>query len=289
MKASEPTLAAGAVVWRKGDQGVEVVVVHRPKYDDWSFPKGKLDPGEHHLAAAVREVAEETGLRVRLGPALPVQTYTMSANGLKLVHYWTARQVGDGDVADYHPNAEIDAVTWLPVRKARRRLSYPHDDELLDAFEDAPYRSRPLVILRHAKARSRSSWHREDTARTLTEAGRRQARDLVPMLQAYDVQRVLTSDAVRCAATVRPFADESLRDIETDRRLSEEAADPVTVARGMRRLLRGKARAVVCSHRPVLPAIFDAVGVDDPRLKPGSFVVVHHRGGRAQATEEHTA
>jgi 8-oxo-dGTP diphosphatase len=263
------------------------VLIHRPKYDDWSFPKGKLNNGEHLLAAAVRETAEETGLQVRLGPPVAVQTYPITGNGTKQVHYWAAQQSCDSEVTSYLPNAEIDEVTWLPVAKARKRLTYPRDTDVLEAFLDSPFRARPLVILRHAAARPRSSWRRADLARTLTEAGRVQARRLVPLLEAYDVQRILTSDAVRCAATVAPFAEESLVEYQADHRLSEEGMDRVAIRRVMRRLLKTKARAVVCSHRPVLPEVFGAVGLDDPKLKPGHFLVVHHRGGKVRAIEEH--
>ncbi len=110
--------AAGAVVTRKGG---DVLLVHRPKYDDWSFPKGKLDPGEHVVTAAVREVAEETGLDVRLGPALGRQRYRMSNGRWKTVDYWTARVVGSDDVGHYRPNDEIDAVEWVPWKEAERR------------------------------------------------------------------------------------------------------------------------------------------------------------------------
>lgn len=287
MRASAPIPAAGTLVWRKADDGVEVVLIHRPRYDDWSFPKGKLNNGEHLLAAAVRETAEETGLQVRLGPAVAVQTYPITGDGTKEVHYWAAQQTCDSQVTAYLPNAEIDQVTWLPVAKARKRLTYPRDVDVLEAFLGAPYRTRPLVILRHAAARSRSSWKRADLSRTLTDTGRVQARRLVPLLEAYDVRRILTSDAVRCAATVTPFAEESLVELEADHRLSEEGMDGVAIRRVMRRLLKTKARAVVCSHRPVLPELFGALGLEDPKLKPGHFFVVHHRGGKVRTTEQH--
>src|SRR5512141_1395906 len=105
MTEADLIVAAGAVVVRKGP---EVLLVHRPKYDDWSFPKGKLDPGEHITTAAVREVAEETGLDIRLGPALPLQEYDVRNGQLrhKVVHYWAARVVGSDDVSPYRPNGQ---------------------------------------------------------------------------------------------------------------------------------------------------------------------------------------
>src|SRR6478672_7623769 len=111
--------AAGAVVLRKG----RVLLVHRPAYDDWSFPKGKLDPGETSTAAAVREVGEETGLRVRLGVPLSRQSYP-NGTRTKVVDYWVGRTVGDHDVSGYQVNSEIDEVAWVPLDRADQRLSY---------------------------------------------------------------------------------------------------------------------------------------------------------------------
>src|SRR6478736_4359935 len=157
-------LAAGVVVFRKGPM---VLLVHRPKYDDWSFPKGKLDPGEHHVAAAVREVAEETGLDVRLGPALTSQRYRMSGGRFKHVDYWTARVVGSDDVARYRPNAEIDAVEWVPWDDAALRLTYPHDRDTLAEARPLRRRTRALVVLRHGKAHARKAWADDDRLRPL--------------------------------------------------------------------------------------------------------------------------
>ena len=162
---------------------------------------------------------------------------------------------------------------------------------MLDAFTSpllqSALRASPLLILRHARARSRGSWRSEDSARPLTATGRRQADALVPVLQAYGVQRVLTSDSVRCAATVRPYGREAMIELECDHRLSEDRADPAQGGGVVRRLLRTTRPAVVCSHRLLLPELFAAIGVADPHLDPGGFVVVHHRGNRVHATEQH--
>ncbi len=144
-------VAAGAVVSRKGP---EVLLVHRPKYDDWSFPKGKLDPGEHETTAAVREVAEETGLDIRLGPPLTSQRYAIR-NGetvVKRVHYWAGRAVGGNDVSSYKPNEEIDKVAWVGLDKAAKRLTYDRDRETLEEFRAFRKKTHPLVVLRHGKA-----------------------------------------------------------------------------------------------------------------------------------------
>ena len=187
-------LAAGVVVFRPGR---EVLLVHRPKYDDWSFPKGKLDRGEHPTAAAVREVMEETGVRVRLGLPLGSQHYPIKV-GTKQVHYWVARAIGEGDVSGYEPNAEIDEVAWFPVDKARRRLSYQFDVETLNEALARARKTRTLVVLRHSQARSRKAWRGDDRRRPLLATGKQQAARLEPVLAAYHVRRLLSSTSTRC-------------------------------------------------------------------------------------------
>ena len=279
-------LAAGAVVSRKGPQ---VLLVHRPKYDDWSFPKGKLDPGEHSTAAAVREVAEETGLDIRLGPPLSTQSYEVG-NGTpstKVVHYWAGRVVGDDDVSTYAPNAEIDAVRWVPLDKARDLLSYDYDRATLHEFEAVRKRTFPLVVLRHAKALPRKAWDDDDRERPLSDLGEEQSAHLVPILHAYGAQRVVSSSSRRCWTTVAPYADAADLDLEVNDGLCEEDATPASVAAHVHRLLDGKEPAVLCTHRPVLPWVFEALGLEERKLEPGGMLVVHHRRGRVVAAEQH--
>ncbi|HSL58755.1 MAG TPA: NUDIX hydrolase [Acidimicrobiales bacterium] len=128
--AAPAVRAAGAVVWRRGADGVEVLVVHRPRYDDWSLPKGKLDPGETDEQAAVREVHEETGLRGSLGPELAASAYIDHQGRPKTVRYW-AMEVSDGA---FTPSDEVDEVAWLAVGAARARVSYARDVEVIDSF-----------------------------------------------------------------------------------------------------------------------------------------------------------
>ncbi|MFJ8754078.1 NUDIX hydrolase [Streptomyces sp. NPDC102441] len=125
-----PVLAAGCVLWRRSaDGGLEICLVHRPRYDDWSFPKGKLKRGETALEGALREVLEETGHRCVPGAVLPTALYT--ANGRpKEVSYWAAEAAGGAFV----PNDEVDRLAWLSPGSARARLSRPGDRVQLDAF-----------------------------------------------------------------------------------------------------------------------------------------------------------
>jgi 8-oxo-(d)GTP phosphatase len=282
-----PIAAAGVVVSRKG----EVLLVHRPKYDDWSFPKGKVDPGEHVTTAAVREVAEETGLDIRLGPPLSTQRYTVR-NGqerTKLVSYWTGRVIGGDDVATYQPNAEIDSVEWVSTDKAPDWLTYDRDRETLAERALLGRRSEPLIVLRHGKAHSRKSWKKDDRERPLGKVGLLQAEEVVPILGAYGIRRILSSSSRRCWTTLSPFADVSDIDLEVTRDLSEEDATARSVARHVHRLLIKAEPTVLCTHRPVLPHVYEALGVPDPKLRPGAMLVVHHRNGHVLATEQHQA
>ena len=123
--------AAGGLVWRRSPKGaLKVLLVHRPRYDDWSFPKGKLDPGESHLAAAVREVAEETGYDCRTDVELPEVRYDDRKGRSKRVRYWLMEPV-DGTFA---PNDEVDEILWIRLtRDAVERLTYDHDAQVLVA------------------------------------------------------------------------------------------------------------------------------------------------------------
>jgi 8-oxo-(d)GTP phosphatase len=274
--------AAGAVVTRKGG---EVLLVHRPKYDDWSFPKGKLDPGEHAVTAAVREVAEETGLDVRLGPALASQRYRMSTGRWKWVDYWTARVVGSDDVSGYGANEEIDAVEWLEWSAAADRLTYAHDRETLAEARPLRRRTRALVVLRHGKARSRSAWKRDDRERPLVQLGQAQSQRLVPLLAAFGVTSAHTSSSLRCVQTVRPFADTTGWPTKLYDELSEERATAEGVVEIVDSLLESGESTVLCTHRPVIPTILDALRVQEVRLEAGAMLVAHHRKGRVLATQ----
>ena len=267
-------VAAGAVVARKG----RVLLVHRPKYDDWSFPKGKQEDGEHIVATCVREVEEETGVHVQLGRPLQSFSYPV-AGGRKLVHYWCARVDGDTDVSSYTPNSEIDGVAWVPVDKAAERLSYDHDRELLEQHLAFPKRTWPLVVLRHGAAFPRDEWTGDDRLRPLAAEGKEQARALPAVLGAYGVSRLVSSPSKRCIQTLRRMH----LPIERDPALSEESAAPPGV---LVRVLAAREGTVICTHRPLLPVIFEHLGVSlESPLAPGEMVVCHRRGRRVVAAE----
>ena len=280
-------VAAGAVTMRKGPRGREVLLVHRPKYDDWSFPKGKLDPGEHVSTTATREVLEETGVEIRLGLPLMPQIYAISGGREKRVHYWIGQVVGDDDVSTYEANNEIDRVSWVRVDKAPGRLSYLDDVAVLQQALERPKRTRTLIVVRHGRAVRRKSWEGDDRKRPLTDVGRQQARAISPVLHSYGVARVITSPSSRCLNTVAPYAKSQVISVEKWPTLSEEGASSPSTAKASAELMALKEPAVVCSHRPVLPELLIDLGVSEEPLDPGEMVVLHHRKGKVLATERH--
>jgi len=306
----EPRLvrAAGAVCWRRceADGGLEVLLVHRPDYDDWSWPKGKLDDDEPLAAAGVREVAEETGLRVRLGLSLPTARYRVAAATDKHVAYWAAHVPGT-DLPDPPRPREVDLTRWFPARQAARRLTRRGDRQqlqaLLDADAEGVLDTVPLLVLRHGRAVSREGWAGDDEDRPLDAAGRRQAERLVPLLAAWGPERVVSSPWARCTGTVEPLARRAGVRLHTKGRLSEEGhrQDPAKVASYVGSLLEQGEPTVLCTHRPVLgtllgalagnatPGVGEELPRSDPFLAPGELLVAHvsRRSRRVVGVERH--
>jgi 8-oxo-dGTP diphosphatase len=244
---------------RRGN--LEVALVHRPKYDDWSWAKGKLDAGEEWPVAAMRETAEETGFLVHLGMPLPAANYTvLDRNGVpatKQVRYWAAEVVGGkGRLVN-----EIDEVAWLDVLAAHDKLDYARDRDQLRAVVRADAAGRlttwPLAVVRHAKARARGSWKPPDPLRPLDDKGLAQAQAIAPLLAAYGVTRLVSSSSVRCADTLRPYAVSTRIPLRLKDGLSEEgyAADPARSAQHLRRVVARGVPTALCSHGPVLPSL----------------------------------
>jgi 8-oxo-dGTP pyrophosphatase MutT (NUDIX family) len=270
-------IAAGGVVWRERRGTREVLLVHRPRYDDWSLPKGKLTAHEHVLLAARREIEEETGVEVLLGPPLGVQRYAIRKNGgtaEKLVHYWSAVPLDDGD---FEPNDEVDEISWLPVDKARNKLSYPRDVDILDALEHAVPVVATVVVVRHAEAVKRKDWDGKDTLRPLTSNGEAVAERLAEVLAALGANRIISSNAERCAATVMPYAAAVDRHVHLWPEISERGynADPDGLRGLAERVWRPGKVTVVCSHRPVLPALLRELGLKAGKFSTGAFLVAH--------------
>ncbi len=276
--------AAGAVLWRPGPAGPQVALVHRPKYDDWSLPKGKTEPGEHVLLTAVRELAEETGTRVILGRRLPSTHYLVRGRP-KVVDYWAAK-AADGPQPRFTPNAEVDQLAWLDGPAARQRLSYPHDAVVLDEFTAGPPDTVPLILVRHASACSKAEWlaagHPDDLARPLDAAGRQQAALLARLLRCYAQAKVFSSAAERCVATVRQYATEAAMSVQADQAFTVGVGSASDTRRRTDEILAGALPAVLCGHRENLPlileeacAVLGAKPPDGRPLPPAGFWVLH--------------
>ena len=249
--------AAGCLVTRRGDAGTEVLLVHRPRYNDWSLPKGKADAGEHLTLTAVREVSEETGITVALRRPLPQRQYEV--DGIpKVVHYWRATVTAGGT---FTPNDEIDALRWLPVDAAAALVTHPDDAAIVKLAGDPA--GTPFIVLRHGTAVKRADWEGDDVDRPLDAVGLAQSVALVARLASYGVQRVHTSAARRCADTVRPYSLEAGLPLVAEPALTEASfqADPSPALEHVAGLLadawRTQEATVLCGHRPYLPQIVD--------------------------------
>ena len=314
--AAPPVCAAGAVVWRPGPDGPQIALIHRPRYDDWTFPKGKCEPGEHVLQTAVREVKEETGLAVTLGRPLGQVRYWTGRGGRdelagvgarpgrngrprrpKLVDYWSAVPAVPAD-PPFTPSREVDALDWLPVPAALGRLTYAHDAGLLAAFQAAPAETAALILVRHASAGDKAEWDGQDLARPLDAAGAADAAALAGLLACYGTRtRVISSPALRCTATVAPFAALAGLPVELEPSFASASPMPVRPGRAAQvaaAITTGGQPAVLCAHRENLPVLLGVacgeLGSPPPQgaeLAKGGFWVLHTASGRLAGAERH--
>lgn len=241
IKASRrpPVLAAGALVWRLKNDKLQVLVVHRPRYDDWSFPKGKAEPGESMVLTAIREVAEETGRQIVLGRYLGKARCRLVSGRKKRTLYWAAQVLpeagpGEGLRAAVKPASkrEIDKVRWWKVKKAARKLTHADDKRLLarlvDWYESGQLQVHSLVLVRHAKAVSRATWgygiNSEITRPLVMGRGQAQARDVAALLSAYGVGELVSSPWKRCVDTLAPYAHGCGLDLRSDEAFTEVSA-----------------------------------------------------------------
>ena len=241
IKASRrpPVLAAGALVWRLKNDKLQVLVVHRPRYDDWSFPKGKAEPGESMVLTAIREVAEETGRQIVLGRYLGKARRRLVSGRKKRTLYWAAQVLpeagpGEGLRAAVKPASkrEINKVRWWKVEKAARKLTHADDKRLLarlvDWYESGQLQVHSLVLVRHAKAVSRATWgygiNSEITRPLVMGRGQAQARDVAALLSAYGVGELVSSPWRRCVDTLAPYAHGCGLDLRSDEAFTEVSA-----------------------------------------------------------------
>ncbi len=265
-----------------------MAIIHRPRYDDWSLPKGKVDPGETEPVTAVREVQEETGYTAALGRRLAGVSYPVE-QGIKKVRYWAARQI-DGDFA---PNAEVDALVWLPVAAAINQLGYPHDRKVLRRFARYPVDTQTVLIVRHGTAGSKSRYKGDDRKRPLDKHGRAQAESLVGQLLAFGAGELYAADRLRCHQTLEPLAEELGVSIHNEPALTEEAYSDDR-KRGRQRVLEIAAAGgtpVICTQGKVIPDLIgwwcdrDGVRPDKSRNRKGSTWVLSLSEGRLVAAD----
>jgi 8-oxo-dGTP pyrophosphatase MutT (NUDIX family)/phosphohistidine phosphatase SixA len=244
--------AAGGVLWRYADGVVRVALVHRPKYGDWSLPKGKLDPGEAAVVGAVREVREETGFSAVPGRTLGASRYRVLHRGRdveKSVRWWAMRATG----GEFVPTAEVDALRWLPVPSALAKVTGGYDCAPLKAFAAEPPETTTVLLVRHASAGARSSWPGDDDLRPLDPCGRDQAAALADVLAAYGPARVLSAPAARCVGTVRPLAERLGVTVERVPAAAENGGTRGALGALLRELAARGEPAVVCSQGGVIP------------------------------------
>ncbi|WP_221585894.1 NUDIX domain-containing protein [Microbacterium sp. G2-8] len=284
--------AAGGVMWRYEGDRLLVLLVERTKFRDVSFPKGKVDPGETLPETAVRELEEETGVRGSLGPSLGTVQYHMPSGREKVVQYWAVETTPEAlKASTFQPNKEISALQWVTPGKARKKLSYPIDRQVLDGFEQlvaaGGLGTFALVLMRHGQAESLSS-AASDAERALTPRGEKQAHGAVGPLRAFGVRRIISSTARRCVQTVTPVSralGQRIHDTDLISQDAWERSDGDVPSIVDKRIRKAKP-AVLCSHGPVIPQLMEAIAeaTSTPfsrelsaaaSLRTGAFTVVH--------------
>lgn len=308
-----PVRAAGALCWRLVDGKARILVVHRGDRADVSLPKGKVDPGETLPETAVREIAEETGLSVTLGAPLGTVEYVLPSGRDKIVYYWAA-EIDDHalELARFVPNDEIAALEWMDLGKARKKLSYEHDVDVVDRFakrfKKGNARTFPIVLVRHGKAMPRETWDGPDATRPLMHRGVDQSVGIAKGIAAFAPEKIVSSTAKRCLATIEPLARLTQLPVKATAVLSQDAydGDPAPIAELVARRLKKQRSVVLCSHGPVLPQLVsqlvaltrtktdvDGTLMRAASLSTGDFAVIHvsrsHPRQGIVAAEVHSA
>lgn len=251
--------AAGGVVWRPDPVGgpqPQIVLVHRPRHDDWSLPKGKVHPGEHPLAAAVREVFEETSARSVPQTRLPSVRYRDGVTGReKVVEYWSMRATR---WSDRRPDHEVDEVRWVGPTDAARLLTYPQDRHVVRAFVGQPPVTGIVALVRHALAGEARTWRGDDARRPLEPAGVADATAIAAVLAVIGPSRILSATVDRCLQTVAALSELVGVPVEPDARF-DARSDVTTAAEGLRSLAQRDGPAVVCSQGELIPPLLGAL------------------------------
>lgn len=299
---ARPTFASGAVLWRrpggvtsglgegfvdassdKADaEGMQIAVVHRPHYDDWSLPKGKVDPGENLPVTAIREIKEETGLDATLGWLLGYVHYPVNTR-TKVVYYWTA-EVTDGE---FVPNDEVDELRWVSFEEARQLLTYDVDCDVIDAARGmlALGCDRRVLYIRHAKAHDRQGWAGDDNLRPLTKKGRRQSEMLVSIVEGYRPTALHSALPERCVHTAEPIAQDLGLELRVDEQLGDSGwKDSPSAAVAAFKAATTESVSAVVAQGSIIPGVVgrlcadDEIDIEDMRVKKSSVWVLHFKG-----------
>lgn len=280
--------AAGGIVCRTHDGVVEVAVVHRPRYDDWSLPKGKLEVGETALAAAVREVREEIGADITVTRRVGTVQYAIGSTP-KRVTYWAMNYRG----GQFQPSLEVSSVEWLPLGQAVRRLTYDLDRSVLTDFGSLPEPDALVVLVRHAKAGRRSEWDGPDDLRPLDANGIRQARRLRHLLAVFGPDRICSGVPLRCVQTVEPLAHALDLEVEVDAAFSDETYErsPATTQTALLSVAKPGTCTVIASQGLAIPELVEQLGpgVTNGDTKKAAFWVLSFVDGEVIAADHYPA
>ncbi|HEX7660013.1 MAG TPA: NUDIX hydrolase [Pseudonocardiaceae bacterium] len=257
MARSADIRAAGTVLWRSTDSGrPDVAVIHRPRYDDWSLPKGKLDRDETIPACAVRETVEETGHPVVLDRPLIQVRYPVQQSQ-KSVDYFAAHVTGPLDPALRYDNNEVDQLRWLPIDETRRLLTYDWDRDVLTSFGTTPPDATTVLLVRHGKAGNKSVWNGDDGQRPLSPAGKEQAAALRVLLPLFAPNRAYSAPVLRCQQTIEGVATDLGLTMVPEPAFTEAAfqADPAACLRRFEELVRAGGRPMIASQGGTIPGL----------------------------------
>jgi 8-oxo-dGTP diphosphatase len=277
--------AAGALLWRETtERTIEIALIHRPKYDDWTLPKGKIEEGETALQCAYRELIEETGITASFTRQLGTVEYEESGQRKRVI-FWAAQCAKDA--SQFIANEEVDQLEWLSPELALSKASHESDQEIIENFLSQSPRTDTLIILRHTKALERGDWDEEDSQRTLDELGFDQAQLLIKHLQPFAIEEIYTSDFTRCVQTVTPLAHSRGLSITQVPSLNEYTfnEDPLRAVSFANALKQDEKNILICSHNPVIPTMLRGIlntklkNKDLIKLEPGDAWIVHRVQG----------
>jgi len=277
--------AAGALLWREtAERNIEIALIHRPKYGDWTLPKGKIEEGETALQCAYRELLEETGIKASFTRQLGSVDYEENGQPKRVI-FWAAHC--GLDASTFVANEEVDQLRWLTPEDALELATYPTDMEMITNFQEQDKRSDTLIILRHTKALERGDWDEPDSQRTLDEVGFDQAQLLIKHLEPFAIDEVYTSDFTRCVQTVTPLAHARGLSITAVPSLNEETfhEDPARAVAFANALKQDEKNILICSHNPVIPTMLRGIlntklkNKDLIKLEPGDAWIVHRVNG----------